>query len=67
MRLLAIVLLIVLIPTVVFGIVYVPGQDGGVSDWALCVFLPTAGISLCLWQLVRGSKNGPPIAGARKP
>jgi hypothetical protein len=64
----AIVLLIVLIPTLVFGIVYVPGQDGRVSDWALGVFLPTAGISWCLWQLVRGSKERPrPISSTPMP
>jgi hypothetical protein len=45
--------LIVLIPAVVFGIVYVPLQDGGVSDWCVGVFLPSAGICWCAWQLIR--------------
>jgi hypothetical protein len=52
MRVLAIVLLIVLIPAVVFGIVYVPLQDGRVLDWCLGVLVPSAGICWCLWRLV---------------
>lgn len=53
MRIFAALLLIVLIPAVVFGIVYVPLQDGGVSDWCVGVLLPSAGICWCTWQLIR--------------
>ncbi len=62
MRVLAFLLLVILIPVVVFGIVYVPRHDGAWLDLALAVLLPTLGISWCLWQLVQ-----PPKRGTRRP
>jgi hypothetical protein len=43
-RLLALVLLLLLIPAVIFGIVYVPRHDGQGLDFVLGILLPSAGI-----------------------
>jgi len=43
---------LILIPAVVFGIVYVPRHDGTWVDVVVWVLLPMAGISGGLWQFV---------------
>ena len=55
MRVLALLVLAVLVPVVVWGITYVPRHDGRLGDCLLAVVLPTAGICVCLRLLLPAS------------
>jgi hypothetical protein len=52
MRVWAVLLLLVLVPLMIFGIEYVPHNDGRVVDALLVVILPAAGACWCLVQLL---------------
>ncbi|MGC8640718.1 MAG: hypothetical protein ACP5XB_12675 [Isosphaeraceae bacterium] len=57
MRVLALLVLAVLVPVVVWGITYVPRHDGRLGDCLLAVVLPTAGICVCLRLLLPASRQ----------
>jgi hypothetical protein len=61
-RLLAIVALVLLTAVVAVAVVYVPRHDGQWLDFILGILLPSAGISWCLWYLVRR----PPVQSPRR-
>ncbi len=52
MRILALVLLLLLVPAVVFGIMQVPRHDGRLSNFVVEVLLPTLGVCWAIWRLL---------------
>ncbi len=53
MAVVAFIVLLLAIPAVILGIVYVPRHDGRLLDTFLAVILPSAAVSWALWQLLR--------------
>jgi hypothetical protein len=56
-RSVAIILLAILLPAVVFGIFYVPRHDGELMYLLLLVLLPTAVVCWCIRQLLPSSSR----------
>lgn len=52
MRIIAAVLLPIFVFVVCFGILFVPRQDGVLTDTLLTVVLPAVGIAWCLLRLL---------------
>lgn len=66
MLILTVAVLIIGIPILVLGILYVPLHDGRPFDLLLAVLLPTTAVCWSLWQLVtRCRRDNKPDGGGK--